>query len=78
MKITQQWKPDSNNCLETAGWDPTFEVTELEIRSYFTPKNFDFMFGGDWRRFGDYEIEYDFDSYIAAAIAEAEARGLLK
>ena len=82
----QKYSADSENNLEAVGWDPTMETTEQEIREYFTPENFDNMFGRDWR-FGrdqrdpstdnEQEVEFDFDSYIQAAIATAEENDLL-
>jgi hypothetical protein len=77
----QQYSADSENNLEATGWDPTFEVTEQEIRNYFTPENFDYMFGRDWRYSIDHrdpsseeeEVDFDFDSYIDAAIEHMQS-----
>jgi hypothetical protein len=60
----KKYSADSENNLESVGWDATAETTETEIREYFTPENFRFMFGPD-------ESDYDFESYIRAAINQA-------
>ena len=84
MKINQ-CAPNTDNNLESTGWDPTMETTEEQIRDYFTKKTFDQMFGSDWRfssnpRRPDLdgeEIDFDFASYIRAATDHAENNGLL-
>jgi hypothetical protein len=67
----KKYSADSENNLESVGWDAAAETTETEIREYFTPENFRFMFGAD-------ESGYDFESYIRAAIKQAAEADLLK
>ena len=87
MKM-QKYQPDSENNLESTGFDmSTFDsITEAEIRDYFTPESFDAMFGRDWGFAIDHrnaasdneeEVDFDFESYIAAAIDQCDEIGKL-
>ena len=69
----KKFSNDDRNNLDSVGFDTTTfdEITEQEIRDYFTKENFEFCFGAGE---GD---DVDFDSFIDAAITETkqEKRG---
>ena len=66
----KKYSDDSNNDLMSVGFDTTTfdEITEQEIREFFTKENFEEMFGKG-------EGNVDFESFITAAIEECENAG---
>jgi hypothetical protein len=72
--MKKKYSNDDRNNLDSVGFDTTTfdEITEQEIRDYFTKENFEFCFGAGE---GD---DVDFDSFIDAAIDECTENGSLK
>ena len=78
MKANETYKSDTNNNLESQGFDVSTidEITEQEIREYFTPENYTSMFGNNGGKNQPWD-DVDFESYISAALEICGELGLI-